>query len=245
MKFFKHFCDAHQGRSMTALMNEFGLEGYAAYFILIEMCAEKLEKPENGELTADHCNFIFNERVVREKLRMRSTKVELFLNYCSSLDLLLFTKVKDEFNFSIPNLLKYLDRDSKRARSVRALSAPKIKIEDKDKDKEITSQKRATLPELALIWNENCGALPKVSKTNKNRNQKCALRMSEASVEEWTEAIKRIAKSSFCRGENDRNWQATFDWILRPETYLKVIEGKFDDKTTSGSSKLPNGMVED
>jgi hypothetical protein len=138
MKFFKHFTDSHEGRSMQALMNEFGLEGYAAYFILMETCAKKIEKQKDEELETSHFKCVLNERVVREKLRMRSTKVELFLNSCSTLVLLQFTKVKDEFHFSIPKLLECMDRDSKRARTERGPTAPKIedKEEDKDKDKE-------------------------------------------------------------------------------------------------------------
>lgn len=147
MKFFKHFTDAHEGRSMLALMNKFGLEGYAAYFILAEICGKKLEKEADETYTEDHLKFTFNERIVREKLRMRSTKVELFLNYCATLDLLQFTKVEDEITFYFPKLLESMDRDSKRARTERADGAPKNKIknkiknkeEDKDKEKDIKS----------------------------------------------------------------------------------------------------------
>lgn len=148
MKFFKHFTDAHEGRSMLALMNKFGLEGYAAYFILAEICGKKLEKEAEETYTEDHLKFTFNERIVREKLRMRSTKVELFLNYCATLDLLQFTKVEDEITFYFPKLLESMDRDSKRARTERADGAPKNKIkkekknkeEEIDKDKEIRAQ---------------------------------------------------------------------------------------------------------
>lgn len=136
VKFFKHFVDAHEGKSLIALMNEFGLEGYAAYFILMEMCAKKLDKGLDEVFTEDHCRFVFNERQVREKLRMRSTKVELFLNSCVTLVLLQFTKVKDEYSFYVPKLLESLDRDSKRARTERAESAPKKKNKKKNKKEE-------------------------------------------------------------------------------------------------------------
>lgn len=152
MKFFKHFADAHEGRSMQALMNKFGLEGYAAFFILTEICASKLEKEPDQKFTEDHLKFTFNERIVREKLRMRSTKVELFLNYCSTLDLLQFTKDQDEIIFYFPKLLESMDRDTKRARQVRGIGAPKIKNkeedkeEDKDKEEDISTEARNLVP---------------------------------------------------------------------------------------------------
>lgn len=133
MKFFKHFTDAHEGRSMQALMKEFGLEGYAAFFILTEICAKKMVKGDDETFSEKHTTFTFNERIIREKLRMRSTKVELFLNSCATLDLLQFTKVKDEYNFSFPKLLESLDRDANRARTERDTTAPKNKIKNKNK----------------------------------------------------------------------------------------------------------------
>ena len=139
MKFFKHFVDGHSSAAMTALMNEWGVEGYGAYFILMEMCVAKIEKERDEMMTMDHCSFRFNERQVREKLRMRSTKVELFLNSCSTLKLLQFTRVEQEFNFHFPKILEFLDRDAKRPRHERALAAPRPRLDkdkDKDKDKE-------------------------------------------------------------------------------------------------------------
>ncbi len=121
---------------MMALMAKFGLEGYGAFFILTEICAKKLEKRADEEYADEHLNFIFNERLVREKLRMRATKVELFLNFCATLDLLLFTKVEDEFHISFPKLLESMDRDSKRARHCRVTAAPKRKKKEKEEDKE-------------------------------------------------------------------------------------------------------------
>jgi hypothetical protein len=36
--------------------------------------------------------------------------------------------------------------------------------------------------------------------------------------------------SPFCRGETgDRGWRASFDFLLKPDTATKVLEGKYDD----------------
>jgi hypothetical protein len=92
MNFFKHFTDAHEGRSMTALMNRFGLEGYAGYFILMEICAAKLEKKLDREIEENDCRFILPERKIREKLRMRKTKLAEFLFFCRD-ELAVFDKM--------------------------------------------------------------------------------------------------------------------------------------------------------
>jgi hypothetical protein len=82
MNFFKHFTDAHEGKSMVALMDQFGIEGYGAYFILMELCMKKLDKPAHREIIEDDCRFVFPERLVRERLRMRRAKLHDFLVYC-------------------------------------------------------------------------------------------------------------------------------------------------------------------
>lgn len=157
MKFFKHFTDAHEGKSMMALMSKFGLEGYAAFFILTELCAKKFEKGKSEEVSEDHLRFTFHERILREKLRMRSTKVELFLNYCATLDLLQVHKNSEEFHFYFPKLLESMDRDSRRARPVRDKNAPKIKNKDKDKDKDIIKETTYVVSPLLVLGKHSRG----------------------------------------------------------------------------------------
>ncbi len=165
IKFFKHFVDAHDGYSMQSLMNKFGLAGYAAYFILIEMCAAKLDKGDDESYSEVHCKFRFSARIVRQKLRMSSTKVEQWLNYSSTLNLLEFTRVQDEFTFYVPKLLESLDRDAKRARKERGPPAPKPRQEEeKELDEEKEKERELILydgvegppPPAMKIFNRSC-----------------------------------------------------------------------------------------
>lgn len=52
-------------------------------------------------------------------------------------------------------------------------------------------------------------------------------------------ALDRVAASAFCRGQNDRQWVATPDWFLRPDTVLKLLEGQY----AAGSGSRPGGDV--
>jgi hypothetical protein len=44
------------------------------------------------------------------------------------------------------------------------------------------------------------------------------------------EALTKVSRSDFCRGENGRGWRADIDWFLRPDTLTKIIEGKYDNR---------------
>lgn len=48
--------------------------------------------------------------------------------------------------------------------------------------------------------------------------------------ENWREALARICESTFCKGQNDRRWTASFDWFLKPETLTRILEGLYDPK---------------
>lgn len=97
------------------------------------------------------------------------------------------------------------------------------------KSQSSTSSTPPALPVLIKIWNDNCGEkLAKVIKSNASRNKLCGLRIKDHSEVEWAEIIKKVSKSRFLTGSNDRGWKATFDWILRSDSDLRVLEGKYD-----------------
>jgi len=86
------------------------------------------------------------------------------------------------------------------------------------------------LHQLAELWNQNCGQLPKV-KTTVNGRMRCArARWPDRTPEEWILIIERIRASDFCNGKNQRGWKADFDFLVRPDTWTKVIEGKYDNR---------------
>ena len=87
----------------------------------------------------------------------------------------------------------------------------------------------AALPLLVGIWNENRGALPEAKGVSKNRLAQIRARLvEEPDPLVWASIVQRIAASPFCCGENDRGWRASFDWLIQPDTLLKVLEGKYD-----------------
>lgn len=47
-------------------------------------------------------------------------------------------------------------------------------------------------------------------------------------LEHWEEAIKMIPKQKFLLGINNRGWQATMDWFLRPESVNRILEGLYE-----------------
>lgn len=108
MNFFKHFTDAHKGQSMQTLFEELGHTGPCCWWILVELCAEKIELNQVKRLEVLDCVFDFHERFLRQNLRVSRGKLEKFLRISENLSLISFTKSENVFKISMPKLLDCL-----------------------------------------------------------------------------------------------------------------------------------------
>jgi hypothetical protein len=86
---------------------------------------------------------------------------------------------------------------------------------------------------LGELWHTLTGeAFPDVlsfEQWSKARLRTCRARIKEHPDEGyWTRTIEAINASPFCNGVNDRKWVASFDWLIKPDTATKVLEGKYD-----------------
>lgn len=84
---------------------------------------------------------------------------------------------------------------------------------------------------LLWAWNTHCRDLPKATALSSERRKHARARLRERPLAEWVEIVKRIASSAFCRGGGPTGWKADFDWLLKPATALRVLEGKYDART--------------
>jgi len=79
------------------------------------------------------------------------------------------------------------------------------------------------------LWNEICTNLPRVISLSKRRIQQCKVRLKERPLAEWEEIFRIINRTPFLCGENDRGWQASFDWLIaNQDNAIKILEGKYE-----------------
>ena len=65
-------------------------------------------------------------------------------------------------------------------------------------------------------------------------------RIKEYSIDEIVQAIESINNSSFLKGQNKNNWIITFDWFIKPNNFVKVLEGNYLDKEASNGKPRTN-----
>lgn len=95
------------------------------------------------------------------------------------------------------------------------------------------------LPKLAELWNQYCGEVfPKVYGCSRGgtRDKGARARWEEIPDEAyWIQVIERMKRSDFLTGKTDRiekhqNWKCDFDWLVRPDSHNRVMEGKYENR---------------
>ena len=84
-------------------------------------------------------------------------------------------------------------------------------------------------------YNSLCKSFPKVTKLSERRRKAIKARLKEYSLAELEKAFALAEESEFLKGANNRNWMASFDWIISDSNLPKVLEGKYANRAS------PNG----
>lgn len=83
------------------------------------------------------------------------------------------------------------------------------------------------------LYHNLCPKMAKVVKLTDKRKGFVNARIAEFGIDKITEALRKSGQSDFLNGQNDRAWKADFEWIMRPENFVKILECKYDNKITS------------
>jgi hypothetical protein len=98
----------------------------------------------------------------------------------------------------------------------------------------------ALLNDMAAAWNAmaRIHGLPQVSEVTPKRAIAMRARINERWRKDpmgmWTRYLEAIAASPFLRGENPRGWRANLDWAIRPDSPVRVQEGRYSDDEGDG-----------
>lgn len=57
-------------------------------------------------------------------------------------------------------------------------------------------------------------------------------RIREVGKDDFAKAIRIACNSNFLKGQNDRNFKMTFQWMIRPTNFEKILSGNYDNRTS-------------
>jgi hypothetical protein len=89
---------------------------------------------------------------------------------------------------------------------------------------------------------KECGSImPPVKVIRGLREGYLNARIREFGIEAVYETITKAARSNFLNGGGGHGFIADIDWILRPNNFIKVYEGNYDNRDTANQSSTSYG----
>lgn len=86
------------------------------------------------------------------------------------------------------------------------------------------------------FFNERCTTLPKVKMLSEQRRKLIKGRVEDAGGEsELLRVIEMVNDSDFLSGRSGK-WSASFDWIMKKQNFLKIMEGNYANRRTDAVS---------
>jgi len=80
------------------------------------------------------------------------------------------------------------------------------------------------------LYMKECRSLPPIKAITQKRKQAISARIREHGQEAVYEMLKKAGRSCFLAGQNKNGWVATFDWLFKPNNFVKVLEGNYDNR---------------
>lgn len=88
--------------------------------------------------------------------------------------------------------------------------------------------------EIKNLYHSICISFPKIKTIDGNRKKAVGARWrTYRNLDVFKEMFEIAENSSFLKGENDRNWSADFDWMMKPTNFSKIMEHKYDNRTSA------------
>lgn len=84
------------------------------------------------------------------------------------------------------------------------------------------------------LYNSVCRSYPRLVKMSEARKKAIRARLRAGyTVEDFQKLFEMAEASDFLKGKNNRNWSATFDWLVADSNMAKVLDGNYTDRKSA------------
>lgn len=123
--------------------------------------------------------------------------------------------------------------NNKRTTSEQLVNTNKNVKNDKNVKKEIYS-------EITELYNTICLSFPRLTKLSDARKKAIKARLNTYTIDDFKKLFTMAEDSDFLKGKNDRNWSATFDWLIKDSNMAKVLDGNYKNSVSQPTKPKPN-----
>lgn len=256
MRWFKHASIASDDELMSELMDRFGAEGYGVYWIICERIARLMDDSNRCYATfslkkwSEFCRI--SSKKFQTLIKFLEKKNRLILKNDEGLISIEYPnllKYKDEYTKKCAkNKQKTPDNVLTNSNTIAGESHHQKKnIEEEGEDIKAnnhkehgclsTAEKIDSCPhdKIINIYHEILPMCPRVLIKTKNRQEHTRARWKEyPDLRYWEQFFRSVTQSKFLTGKRSardgRAFVASFDWLVKPENFAKVLEGRYSDE---------------
>ena len=98
--------------------------------------------------------------------------------------------------------------------------------------------------EIINLFNSLCPSFPAVKQISQKRIEKINAILRKYTPEQIEQCFEIAENSAFLKGDNKRDWVATFDWLVNEENMAKVLEGNYTDTPKQTGSFQTDEFIE-
>ena len=112
--------------------------------------------------------------------------------------------------------------------SVTTCNTEKSRVEENREETE--KEENTPYQQVADMYNDTCVSFPRLTVLSDARKKAIRARLKVHSLDDFKIMFQKAEASNFLKGGNDRNWVATFDWMLKDTNMAKIIDGNYDNR---------------
>ena len=111
-------------------------------------------------------------------------------------------------------------------------------IKESNTDDNAARKKNINYVEIVDAYKEICISFPTIRHLSEARKKAIKARINSGyTQDDFITLFKKAQESDFLKGKNDRKWSADFDWLIKDANMAKVLDGKYDNRPTSGNNQ--------
>ena len=102
---------------------------------------------------------------------------------------------------------------------------------EKELHKEIEKREREkSKKEITDLFNSLCPSLPHIIYISEDTKDIIEKQLEKYTLDDFKLLFQKAEASDFLKGNNDRKWTASFEWLIEDQNMAKVLNGNFDNK---------------
>lgn len=213
-------------------------------YLLLKATHKEVPKVFKGEkIILKQGQLITGRKVISEKLSIQESKVTRIIN-----SFIFEQQIEQETSnqnrlITILNWHLYQESEQQLEQPMnneRTTDEQPVNTNKNERKKEYKEDIN-TYVKISELYNSICLSYPRLTKLSEKRKKTIKARMNTYTVEDFKALFELAESSPFLKGKNNRNWSATFDWLIADANMAKVLDGNYnkEKEQTNGTKPVP------